>query len=80
MTLETYQKEIAHLGESRAGNDRDRELVQELNRRLHTLWRYERYIADAEGYESVQVFWKKVKEQEKQNIIDLKKLLSERID
>ena len=72
MTLETYQKEVAHLGELRGVKDHDHE--------LDTLWRYDQYIADAEGYESLQVFWKKVKEQEKQNIIELKKLLSERID
>ena len=33
----------------------------------------------SEGYESVQAFWRKVKEQEKENIVELKKLLSEHI-
>jgi rubrerythrin len=50
-----------------------------LSRRLDALWRYDQYIANAEGYESVQAFWRKVKEQEKENIVELKKLLSEHI-
>ncbi len=79
MTLETYQKEVAHLGESRGVKDHDHDLVHDLSRRLDALWRYDQYIANAIGYESVQVFWKKVKEQEKQNIIELKRLLKEHI-
>ncbi len=55
------------------------DMVHDLSRRLDALWRYDQYIANAEGYESVQTFWRKVKEQEKENIVELKKLLSEHI-
>ena len=43
------------------------------------VWRYDQYIANAEEYESVQAFWRKVKEQEKEDIVQLNKLLSENI-
>jgi hypothetical protein len=79
MTLEAYQKEVAHLGESRGVEDHDHDMIHDLSRRLDALWRYDQYIANAEGYEIVQAFWKKVKQQEKENIAELKSLLSEHI-
>lgn len=79
MSLETYQKEVAHLGESRGVEDHDHDLVHDLSRRLDALWRYDQYIANAKNYESLQAFWKKMKEQEKQNIVELKQLLCEHI-
>ena len=79
MSLKTYQKEVAHLGESRGIKDHDHDRVHDLSRRLDALWRYDQYIANAEGYESIQAFCRKVKEQEKENVVELKKLLSEHI-
>lgn len=79
MSLEIYQKEVAHLGESRGVKDHDHDMIHDLSRRLDALWHYDQYIANAEGHELVQAFWKKVKEQEKENIMELKKLLSEHI-
>ncbi len=79
MSLATYEKEVAHLGESRGVRDHDHDMVHDLSRRLDALWRYDQYIANAKGYEPVQAFWRRVKEQEKENILALKKLLSEHI-
>lgn len=79
MSLETYEKEVAHLGESPGVKDHDHDMVHDLSRRLDALWRYDQYIANAEGFELVQAFWRKVKEQEKENVAELKKLLSEHI-
>ena len=79
MSLETYQKEVAHLGETRGVKDHDHDMIHDLSRRLDALWRYDQYITNAEGFESIQAFWRKVKEQEKENIVELKKLLSEHI-
>lgn len=79
MSLEAYQKEVAHLGESQGVKDHDHDLIHDLSRRLDALWRYDQYIANAEGYESVQAFWIKLKEQEQANIGELKKLVSEHI-
>ncbi|KAI9129306.1 hypothetical protein [Acaryochloris sp. CCMEE 5410] len=79
MSLETYQKEVQHLGESKGVKDHDHDLVHDLSRRLDALWRYDQYIANAEEHESVKSFWIKVKQQEQENIAELKKLLSEHI-
>ncbi|MEO1376291.1 MAG: hypothetical protein AAFW70_18705 [Cyanobacteria bacterium J06635_10] len=79
MSLKTYEKEVAHLGESRGVKNHDHDMIHDLSRRLDALWRYDQYIANAQGYELVQAFWSKVKEQEKENILELKKLLSEHI-
>mgnify|MGYP001791492314 FL=1 len=79
MSLETYQKEVAHMGESRGVKDHDHDMIHDLSRRLDSLWRYDQYIANAGEYKSVKAFWEKVKQQEKENIVELKKLLSEHI-
>ncbi|PZD71135.1 hypothetical protein C1752_07863 [Acaryochloris thomasi RCC1774] len=79
MSLQTYQKEVAHLGESQGVKDHDHDMIHDLSRRLDALWRYDQYIANAEGYGAVQSFWKKVKQQETANIVELKELLSEHI-
>ncbi len=59
MSLETYQKEVEHLGESRGAKDHDHDLVHDLSRRLDALWRYDQYVANAEGYESIKGFVQK---------------------
>jgi hypothetical protein len=79
MSLATYEKEVAHLGETSGVKDHDHDMIHDLSRRLDALWRYDQYMANASGFESIQAFWRKVKEQEKQNIVELKKLLSEHI-
>jgi hypothetical protein len=79
MSLATYEKEVEHLGESRGVRDHDHDMIHELSRRLDALWRYDQYIANAAGYAPVQAFWRKVKEEEKENIAALKKLLAEHI-
>ena len=79
MSLATYEQEVAHLGETSGVKDHDHDMIHDLSRRLDALWRYDQYIANAEGFELIQAFWRKVKEQEKENILELKKLLSEHI-
>ncbi len=79
MSLTTYQKEVEHLGESQGVKDHDHDMIHDLSRRLDALWRYDQYIANASEYKPVQEFWRKVKEQEKENIVELKKLLAEHI-
>jgi hypothetical protein len=79
MSLETYQKEVAHLGETQGMRDHDHDMIHDLSRRLDALWRYDQYIANADKYEAVKSFWRRVKQQEQENIIELKQLLSEHI-
>ncbi len=48
------------------------EMIHGLSRRLDALQRYNQYIANAETFGAVQSFWTKVKQQEQDNIVELK--------
>jgi hypothetical protein len=71
----TTEKEYEHIGETRGCADHDHDLVHELSRRLDGVWRYDQYIANADGQADLQKFWRSVKAQEQENIQQLKKLL-----
>lgn len=73
------EQELKHLGESQGCADHDHDLIHELSRRLDSLWRYDQYLANAEGREELQHFWREIKQREQANIQQLKKLLSNEI-
>jgi len=75
----TTEKEYQHIGETRGCADHDHDLVHELSRRLDGVWRYDQYIANADGQAALQKFWRTVKTQEQENIQQLKKLLVEHV-
>jgi len=75
----TTEKEYEHIGETRGCKDHDHDLVHELSRRLDGVWRYDQYIANADGQADLQKFWRNVKAQEQENIQQLKKLLVEHV-
>lgn len=75
----TKEKEYQHIGETSGCANHDHDLVHELSRRLDGLWRYDQYIANAEGQDELQKFWETVKEQERGNIEQLKKLLAQHV-
>lgn len=75
MTL-TAEREYQHIGESSGAKDHDFDLVSELHRRLEGLWRYDQYIANAEGKAEVQALWRDLKKQETQNVQRLKQLIT----
>ena len=77
MTVEQLATE--HLGETAGATNHDHDLIHELSRRLDALWRYDQYIANADGIEPVQAFWRKVKTQEQQAVADLKALVAEHV-
>ena len=74
MTL-AAEKELAHIGESRGCEDHDYDLIQELSRRLESLWRCDQYIANADGHPDLQGFWRDIKRQEQSTIKRLKELV-----
>jgi len=78
MTL-AAEKELAHIGESKGCEDHDYDLIQELSRRLESLWRCDQYIANADGHADLQAFWRDMKNQEQKNIKRLKQLVCEEI-
>jgi hypothetical protein len=79
MTIEHYQREVEHIGDTEGCKDHDHDMVHELSRRLDALWRYDQYIANAEGMTTLQEFWRHVKQQELENIHQLKQLLAEHV-
>ena len=60
MTL-AAEKGFQHIGESRGCADHDHDLVHELSKRLDALWRYDQYIANAEGHAFLEEFWRDLK-------------------
>lgn len=79
MTL-AAEKEYTHIGETSGCCDHDHDLVHELSRRLDALWRYDQYIANAEGKSELQGFWREVKSQESENINRLKAFVKQEIE
>lgn len=79
MTL-AAEKEYTHIGETSGCCDHDHDLVHELSRRLDAMWRYDQYVANAEGNSELQDFWREVKSQETNNIERLKKLMKKEME
>jgi hypothetical protein len=78
MTL-AAEKELEHMGETCGCADHDHDLVHDLSRRLDALWRYDQYIANAEGKPGLQEMWREFKRQELANIQRLKQMVADEI-
>jgi hypothetical protein len=73
------EKELEHIGETSGCADHDHDLIHELSLRLDALWRYDQFIANADGKPALQNFWRDLKRQENDNIRRLKQLIAEEI-
>jgi len=73
------EKELEHIGESCGCADHDHDLVHDLSKRLDALWRYDQYIANAEGKPDLQDLWRDLKRQETENIKRVKRMIAEEI-
>jgi len=71
----TVEKAIQHVGETRGSSDPVHDLIQTLSRCLNGLWRYDQYIANADGKPEIQDFWRKFKKQEQASVKKMKDLL-----
>ena len=78
MTL-AAEKELAHIGETRVVADHDHDLIHDLGKRLDALWRYDQYIANAEGRPALQALWCDLKCQEIDNVKRMKQVLIDEI-
>ena len=78
MTL-AAEKELEHIGETCGCADHDHDLIHDLGKRLDALWRYDQYIANAEGKPALQELWREFKRQELANIKRVKQLIAEEI-
>ena len=74
------EKELAHIGESCGCADHDHDLIHDLSKRLDAVWRYDQYIANAEGRPALQNLWNDLKCQEIDNIKRMKQVMVEEIE
>ena len=79
MTL-AAEKELEHIGETCGTADHDHDLVHDLSKRLDAVWRYDQYIANAEGRPALQNLWNDLKCQEIDNIKRMKQVMVEEIE
>jgi hypothetical protein len=73
------EKELEHIGETSGCKDHDHDLIHDLSKRLDALWRYDQYIANAEGKPALQSLWRDLKRQEADNIKRVKQTIAEEI-
>ena len=59
----TAERDMEHIGETQGMEHHDHDLVQDLNKRLDALWRYDQYIANAAGHPELQKMWRDFKQQ-----------------
>jgi hypothetical protein len=78
MTL-AAAKEREHIGETCGCADHDHDLVHDLSKRLDALWRYDQYLANADGKPALQKLWRDLKRQESNNIKRVKQLIADEI-
>lgn len=69
-----------HLGDTRASANHDRDLIHELAKRIDSVWRYDQFIANAEGKPELQQLWEDFKEQDTANVHRLKRLIKQEIE
>lgn len=73
------EEKYKHVGETKACEDHDHDLVQELSKRLKTVWRMDQYMANAEDKPEIRGFWDDLKQQELNNIGRLKGLIANEV-
>jgi hypothetical protein len=78
MTL-AAESELEHIGESKGCENHDHDLVHELSKKLDSLWRYDQYIANADGLPNIQALWRDMKSQCNSDIQRLKQSIAEEI-
>ena len=73
------EKELKHIGKSSGCEDHDHDLIHDLSKRLDALWRYDQYVANAEGKPKLQDLWRQLKQQEMENIKRVKQIIGEEV-
>jgi hypothetical protein len=75
----TKETNSESLQASQGCEDHDYDVVQDLNHRLDSLWRYDQHIVNAKGHSHIQAYWTQIKKQDEANIKNLKSLINEEI-
>lgn len=69
------KQEYSHVGDTLPVPNHVHDLIHDLSERIDAIWRYDQYIANAEGRQELQDCWKQIKEQDQQRVMKLKDLL-----
>jgi len=75
MTL-AAKKQLEHIGETKPIADHDHDLVHTLSDRVDAVWRYDQYIANAEGKPELQSFWRDLKERDEKTVAELRERIA----
>jgi hypothetical protein len=70
------EHEYTHIGETHGASDHDHDLIHELSKRLDAVWRFDQYIANADGKPEIQTFWRQLKGEELRAATRLKELIA----
>jgi hypothetical protein len=73
------EKQMAHIGETCPVADCIHDLIQVFNGRINSVWRYDQYIANADGKTDLQDFWRSLKKQDQQACERMKQLLAKEL-
>ena len=74
-------KPIKHIGESKAVANHDHDMIHELGKRIDAVWRFDQYIANAEGKDDeLAQFWNDLKAQEERNVERLKQFVARHVE
>jgi hypothetical protein len=70
---------LEHIGETCPVADCVHDLVQVFNTRINSVWRYDQYIANAEGKQQLQDFWRQQKRQDQQACDQMRRFLGQEL-
>jgi hypothetical protein len=73
------ERQMEHIGETCPVADCIHDLVQVFNCRINSIWRYDQYIANADGMPEMQDFWRNLKRQDQQACERMKQLLAKEL-
>ncbi|NLF07698.1 MAG: hypothetical protein GX594_06930 [Pirellulaceae bacterium] len=78
MTL-VAERQMEHIGETCPVPNCTHDLVQVFNTRINSVWRYDQYIANADGKPELQDLWRTMKKQDQQACDQMKRLLAKEL-
>lgn len=77
--MQEHLESYSHLGETQPVLNHDHDLIHELSERIDAVWRYDQYIANADGKPQIQQLWRDAKQQDMQLIDRIKQCVSQEV-
>ncbi|MCE5269448.1 MAG: hypothetical protein LLG00_16350 [Planctomycetaceae bacterium] len=73
------ERQMEHIGETCPVANSLHDLVQVFSARINTVWRYDQYIANADGNPELQDFWRMMKRQDQQACERMKQMIGKEL-